>query len=309
MKILFSGASSFTGSWFCRTLASQGHEVTALYTRSGPEEYEGTRSKRVKLVVHNCNAEYSCVFGSSKFLEVASHQPWDVYCHHAADVTNYRSPDFDPLAATAKNTHNLAQVLRALTKAGCSRVIYTGSIFEGGEGAGSDDLPHISPYGLSKALSWEVFRHHCAEQNIRLDKFVIPNPFGPQEEPRFTNFLIQQWKQNKTPSVRTPLYVRDNIHVDLLALEYAELVRLHEGEARKFQPSGYIESQGDFARRFAKEIQERTDWNCPVTFEGQTDFSEPMIRVNTRPSAHLHPGWSESKAWDEIADFYRQTGS
>ena len=46
-------------------------------------------------------------------------------------------------------------------------------------------------------------------------KFVIPDPFF--EEPRFYNYLVQSWLKAEVPAVRTPLYVRDNIPVDLLA--------------------------------------------------------------------------------------------
>ena len=46
-----------------------------------------------------------------------------------------------------------AAVLESLKSAGCSRVLLTGSVFEGGEGAGSQGLPDLSPYGLSKALT------------------------------------------------------------------------------------------------------------------------------------------------------------
>jgi hypothetical protein len=36
----------------------------------------------------------------------------------------------------------------------------------------------------------------------------------------------------------------------------------------------------------------------------QTDFSEPLNRMNTEPAAKLTPAWNESKAWDAFAEFY-----
>ena len=39
MKILFTGASSFTGMWFARALASAGHDVVATF-RKRPEAYD-----------------------------------------------------------------------------------------------------------------------------------------------------------------------------------------------------------------------------------------------------------------------------
>ena len=46
MRILFTGASSFTGSWFVRTLAAAGHEIVATF-RSPLTAYEGVRARRV----------------------------------------------------------------------------------------------------------------------------------------------------------------------------------------------------------------------------------------------------------------------
>ncbi len=307
MKILLSGASSFTGSWFGKTLSARGHSVTGVFRRESLDDYRGIRGARVTEFLKSAEGQFGCSFGSERFLDLIRSEKWDVYCHHASDVENYRSPDFDPLGATQRNTHNLSLVLEALERAGCRRVVCTGSVFERLEGAGSEGLPHISRYGLSKALSWEVFLFECLERGFQLDKFVIPNPFGPYEEPRFTNYLVNQWRRSETAGVRTPNYVRDNIHVDLLALEYADFVELSPTSPsgpRKHHPSGYIESQGRFATRFAREFQKRTDWPCRVESAQQMEYSEPMIRINTQPSSLRHPEWCESTSWDKIVEYY-----
>jgi len=104
--------------------------------------------------------------------------------------------------------------------------------------------------------------------------------------------------------VRTPAYVRDNIHVDLLAGAYAafvDRVAAAPGFARA-NPSGYVETQGAFAERFAREIGRRTGLDCRLSLPPQTDFSEPLVRINTEPAQA--PGWSETAAWDGIARYY-----
>ncbi len=51
----------------------------------------------------------------------------------------------------------------------------------------------------------------------------------------------------------------DLIHISLLALVYADFVaRTPFGAFEKLGPSGYVESQGAFAARFAREMQART---------------------------------------------------
>ena len=96
---------------------------------------------------------------------------------------------------------------------------------------------------------------------------MIANPIGPFEEPRFCNYLIQSWFKGEVPAVRTPLYVRDNIHVDLLATAYAtfaESVPSHRG-ITKLNPSFYVESQGAFANASPTEMSSRLGIACPVT--------------------------------------------
>ncbi len=304
MNILLSGASSFTGYWFGRLLAEAGHQVTTLYRGRSAGDYQSIRKDRVEALKALTDQTFSCTLGEKRFLEVAASQPWDVYCHHASDVTNYRSPDFDPIAATRSNTHNLPHILKALRNSGCDRLLVTGSVFERGEGQGSDRLPAISRYGLSKTLSWEVFLFEALELGFSLGKFVIPNPFGPMEEPRYTSYLARTWKNGETAGCRTPLYVRDNIPVDLLAREYLEFVGTQPEGLSKCYPSGYVESQGRFTERVACEFRRRTDWSCEAVPAEQAEFDEPMIRINSRPSALHHPNWDESAFWDHLVDFY-----
>jgi nucleoside-diphosphate-sugar epimerase len=308
MKLLLTGVSSFTGSWFADALAAAGHEVVAPL-RGTLAGYDAARQQRLRRLGDRVRVVASTPFGSEAFLKlIASAGPFDALCHHAADVTNYRSPDFDAAAALQNNTANLRAVLAAL-RATNSRatVVLTGSVFENDEGRGEEPRRAFSPYGLSKGLTWETFRYHCGAAGVPLGKFVIPNPFGPWEEPRFTAYLVRNWKEGKTPSIQTPDYVRDNIHVDLLARAYAGFVQRRASAAEpvlRLNPSGYVETQGAFARRFAAEFQRRTGRECPVTLLAQQDFSEPLTRVNTDVATPLVPDWSEARAWDEVARFY-----
>jgi nucleoside-diphosphate-sugar epimerase len=154
-------------------------------------------------------------------------------------------------------------------------------------------------------MTAQVFQYYCGRFGLGLGKFVIPNPFGPYEEPRFTSYLLRAWLKGETPTCSTPEYVRDNIHVSLLAKGYVEFVRQtnNSGVAR-LNPSGYVETQGAFALRVAKEMQPRLGLSCAVDFPKQIDFPEPRVRINTLPLDGRFPTWEESKAWDELADFY-----
>jgi UDP-glucose 4-epimerase len=151
-----------------------------------------------------------------------------------------------------------------------------------------------------------MFRYYTQAKQMSLGKFVIPNPFGPLEEPRFTHYLVKNWFAGATPSVSTPSYVRDNIHVSLLAKAYARfaLTLSEKPGIGRFNPSGYAESQGAFAQRFANEMRPRLGLDCRVELKNQTDFSEPRIRINT--DSPEVSDWNESAAWDEIAAYYKE---
>jgi UDP-glucose 4-epimerase len=305
MRLLFTGASSFTGSWFVRTLAAAGHEVVATF-RSPLTAYEGVRARRVAETAAVAQPVTEVSFGSPGFLDLLREQRLDLLCHHAAEVSDYRSPDFDVEAAVAANTHELGSVLGLLAEQG-TPVVLTGSVFERDEGTGDEPLREFSPYALSKTLTAEIFERRCRETGLGLGKFVIPNPFGPWEEPRFTTYLARTWLVGETAVVQTPGYVRDNVHVSLLASAYArfvEEVASVSGANRHLGPSGYVETQGEFSQRFACELEGRLGVPCRLELADQVEFPEPRERVNVDRLDPAELGWDEARAWDELAAYY-----
>jgi nucleoside-diphosphate-sugar epimerase len=306
MKILFTGASSFTGFWFVNALASAGNEIICPITRE-LADYTGIRRQRLDQLQPMCRLISHAPLGSDNFLKLANAETFDQLCHHAADVTNYKSPDFNAAVAVQNNTHHLPAILETVRQRGLKSIVLTGTYFEAGEGAGDAPLRTFSPYSLSKTLTFDAFQSECQKAELPLGKFVIPNPFGPLEEPRFTAFLMKKWREGKPVEVKTPDYVRDNIHVDLLAAVYAKFSTQVAGTQMplsKINPSSYAEKQGEFAQRAAREVRARTGWACELKLAKQEDFSEPLNRINTEPATKLVPDWNETKAWDAFVEFY-----
>jgi len=307
MRIVLTGSSSFTGCWFARSLVDAGHEVVA--TLSGADDgatYGGLRAQRMTLLKELCRQVFGAPFGSEAFFAALdSVGGFDVLCHHWAEVRDYRSPDFDVVAALAANTRRLALVLRTMKDHGCNSLVLTGSVFEQNAGVGNRPLRAFSPYGLSKGLTAEFVAYYCMRERIGLDRFVIPNPFGPLEEPRFTDYLIRTWFKGETARVGTPRYVRDNIHVDLLGRAYADFVGSADSVGgRLLGPSLYAETQSAFAERVAREVRARLPLACELAFADQTEFPEPQIRINADVLDTAALGWSESAAWDRFVQYY-----
>jgi nucleoside-diphosphate-sugar epimerase len=293
-------------------LVERNAEVLAtLSALDRSETYAGIRADRISRLKRLCRTRFGAPFGSPEFLEaVAGEARIDVVCHHWSRVENYKSPDFDPISAAADNTHGLRDILRILKDKGCSRIVVTGSVGEPDEGAGSRPASAFSPYALSKRLSYEIFRYYCGREGVTLDKFVIPNPFGPFEEARFTHYLMTNWFAGRSATVLTPAYVRDNIHVDLLAKAYAQFVlhaRSNQATASmpaRLAPSGYVETQGAFAERVAREVGCRLQIACPLEHSRQQEFAEPAIRINTDVPDFTFLGWDECAAWDSFVNYY-----
>lgn len=309
MRVVLTGGSSFTGAWFARALHENGHEVVALLSGPDhPDNYAGIRARRVEQLKSLCRVAYEAPFGSDTFVRsVGALGSFDVLCHHWAATRGYRDPDFDAAGAVAANTHRLVEVLRLLKDCGCGRIVLTGSVFAHNEGLGNPPLRAFSPYGLSKGLTTEFFAYYCEREGVELDRFVIPNPFGPYEEPRFTNYLMQTWFGGGIAHVATPGYVRDNIHVDLLARAYAAFVA-DGGNAggRRLGPSLYVETQGAFAARVAREVRTRLALPCALTLAEQTSFPEPRIRINSDVGLGVALGWREAAAWDAFCAYYAE---
>jgi nucleoside-diphosphate-sugar epimerase len=308
MRILLTGASSFTGYWFARALAEGGHAVHATFGSPGIESYCGLRRRRVDAVLPFCTPAFGCRFGDERFLALLGTGSFDLVCHHGAEVTGYRSPDFDAVAALRANTHNARATLQRFAARGGRAVILTGSIYEAGEGATSGDERAFSPYGLSKTLTYQALRFYCEEAGLTLAKFVIPNPFGPFEEPRFAGYVMTCWARNDVAHVRSPEYVRDQIAVSLLSRAY---VRFAEDVSRtpaarvRYNPSGNRLSMADFTDLLARRVRELTGRPCPYVLHAQQEFAEPRVRVNVEDARDAAPDWDEAADWRDYAAFYR----
>ncbi|MCK6597716.1 MAG: NAD-dependent epimerase/dehydratase family protein [Bdellovibrionaceae bacterium] len=312
-RILLTGASSFSGFWFAKVLAEQGFQVTALLQKKQLADYSGVRKQRIEnLSDKNLGIElvFDCPLGSSKTIALLKEKKhWDFLGLHGAFVTNYKSQDFDFLSALKNNIENLEEVIKTFTQNQGQHLIHTGTVFESNEGVGNAPLKAASPYGLSKNLTNEVIKFYCERHRIKMGKFVLANPFGTFEEEKLTTYLMRSWIQDQTPTMSFPDYIRDNIHVELLAKVYAHFclqLKSSESSYLKINPSGYVESQGSFTLRFANEMTSRLQKKCSVTIAKQSQFTEPYMRINTDPATHLITDWDEKKAWDQIASHYQE---
>ena len=305
-RVLLTGASSFTGLWIAEALAAQGYEVLAPLLRARAD-YDPERLARIARLEAVAEVVWACPFGSAAFLDLLrTNRDLVALAHHAADVTGYRDPGFDAMAAFQRNLTGAAGALGVLAEQGARAVVVTGTVFEAGEGGCPDEPLAVTPYGLSKTLTNIAFQHQAAWAELRFGRFVIPSPYGAFEQQRsFPAYLFRSWFAGETPVVRTPLYLRDHLPAPLLGRAYAEHLarRLQDAASPEVaRPSGWIATQGDFARRLAAEAAPRLGRDCPLGFADQTEFAEPLGRVNADPAPRAD--WDEAAFWDGYVGWY-----
>ena len=310
LRVLFTGASSFSGYWFCKTLAEAGHEVTATFTRDSVEAYPeaGFAQARVKMVQEFVRPVWGARMGNDVFFAALENDGWDLVCLHGAYVANHKAADFPELEAVAANTAGIQRMVEYLANNGKTPILWTGTYFEAGEGQGTEPLRNFSPYALSKQLSWEYARFYAEQAGLPISKFVMPNPFGPWEGKGFTSYLARTWLRGNVASVKTPDYIRDNCPVDLLALAYADFVRqiATNKQSDCLSPGAYQETQGMFAERFSRELSSRWERSCPLNALEQQDFPEPLHRTNKTEIGTTQNSWDESAFWDQAAGWFAE---
>ncbi len=296
MRILMTGPSSFTGMYFVEALAKAGHEVVVTCARP-VECYEGVRQSRMQRVQRVAEVHPEIKFGDDRFLQLLDDEGFDVYCHHGAWTEQYRSFEYDIHRAFANNTRSIGEVCRRLKSNGCRKVLVSGSIFAEAE-------PVFSPYGLVKRMTTETVQLYGVEAGLQVSNVVIPNPFGPLDNPKLLRYLVEQWSQDTVPIIHTPDYVRDNIPVTLLAAGVADWIEQCPNEAGRstFAPSGYVSTMRDFVERVATVFRKRLGWRCAVQYAQQTDFSQPMSLVNATSMVEQFSNWDELAFWESMVE-------
>ena len=301
MKILFTGASSFTGMHIAEALIREGHHLILTCTQSA-DAYTDIYAHRLQRIAPFAEVIYSTPQGSDRFLEVVQQQKPDILCSHGAYTVNYRQPDFDIATAYAQDTLHLPLLFDTLRRIGCNKIIYTGSIFAG-HGSFQKNIP-FSPYGLGKRITSETFHFYGSMYGIDVSTFVISNPFGELDNRKMLHIFGEMWKQGKRPHLTVANYIRDNIHVELLAQCYAFWVQeiMKENHSHIFAPSGYRLSMQKFTELFATEMRLRLGWACEFQSSDASTEVQPLELLHDFSATNCVPTWNPTVFWDRLAE-------
>jgi len=297
MNILFTGASSFTGMHFVKSLVAQRHNLICIFTQS-KDSYTGIRRARIQEILPKIRPIWNTRFGDATFLTVLNNHRIDTYTHHMAWTKGYNTTTYDKDRAIQNNTHQLSAVLQSLERNGCRQVLLTGSVFEGKDVDCRQGTAPFEAHGEAKKET--TMRFLTAQTSIPIRRFIIPNPFGTFDQQRFVEYLHLSWLNNRTPHLLYPDNIRDNIPIPLLQNAYLRFVHNRD---LVLAPSGFIESNASFAHRIAKVFAKHFGYSTPLHIDTNKDDNQPLWLSNTDTETS---SWDEELFWRTLCHHYEQ---
>ena len=279
MKLLFLGASSFTGYHFVKKISeTKKYKVYCTLTKN-LTKYESIRLERIKLLNKKKNIFFieNIKFGDKKFIHLIKKNNFDILCLHHAETLNYNDDKkFNFKKSITKNIKNINNVFQILNKK--TRIIISNTIFQEIK---SKNYTSVNNYGKSKSITYEKIKKICAKYNLKYKSLFITNPWGIYEEKKLNYYLIKNWLLNKETVVNYPKYVRDNIHIDKLTKNYIKII-YSKSQKIDYFPSGYCGSNEQFINALKKKFEKYFNKKVYIKYNYNLNHTQPIIRVNSK---------------------------
>jgi UDP-glucose 4-epimerase len=225
MRILVTGGAGFIGSHVAELLLQQGHEVFIVDDlSSGREENLPPGAAFYRLDIRS----------EEFFNKVLQHKPEAVF--HLAAQMDVRKSVADPQLDADINILGTIQVVRAATRAGARKVVFssTGGAIYGEQDAfpATEEHPRrpVSPYGTSKLCGEEYLAYFRRAGGPAYAALRYANVYGPRQDPHGEAGVVAIFSRKmlagQTPVIngdgkqtRDFVFARDVARSNLLALE------------------------------------------------------------------------------------------
>ena len=316
MKILVTGGSGFIGSYLCKNLLEQGHEVVSLddFSSGKPEniaELESTNG-------------FKSIEGSILDKELVKDliTKVDVCFHFAAAVGVQKILD-DPIGSLKTNLHGSENVIQACAESKVELVLASTSEIYGKNPSQplTEDSDRVigSPllsrwtYSEAKAIDEALAHAYHSKHGLKVKIVRLFNTVGPRQSPAYGMVIPRFFAAalaNKNLDIHGDgAQRRVFCHVDDAVRGVIDLWRHSEGDGEAFNVGGIEETS---ILDLAKKIIGITNSSSKVNFIPYAElksqgFEDMQRRIPSTEKLKNLTGWVPTKGLDEILSDYHSS--
>lgn len=276
-NILFTGVSSFSGFHFVREMSSEQNIKIFCLVSKKITNYTSLKRKRIDLIKKNKNVKliFNVKFGDKNFIRILKEKKFEIICFHHAYTKNYSNDEkFNFSKSIKENLNNVENVFSNIWKN--STIIISNSYFQDSR---NKKYKSFSKYGISKNITYEAYKNFSNLYKLKYKSIFINNPWGIYEEKKLNYYLIENWLKNKEVIIKNPLYIRDNINIEILSQDYTKFVFSNHTK-KEYYPTGYCCSNKVFIESLRSSFEKFFNIKTRVKYLKSTKYDEPLIRIN-----------------------------
>ena len=313
MKILVTGGSGFIGSYLCKNLLEQGHEVVSLddFSTGKPENIAELESAN----------GFKSIEGSILDKELVKDliTKVDVCFHFAAAVGVQKILD-DPIGSLKTNLHGSENVIQACAESKVELVLASTSEIYGKNPSQplTEDSDRVigSPllsrwtYSEAKAIDEALAHAYHSKHGLKVKIVRLFNTVGPRQSPAYGMVIPRFFAAalaNKNLDIHGDgAQRRVFCHVDDAVRGVIDLWRHSEGDGEAFNVGGIEETS---ILDLAKKIIEITNSSSKVNFIPYAElksqgFEDMQRRVPSTEKLKKLTGWVPTMGLDKILSDY-----
>lgn len=313
MKILVTGGSGFIGSYLCKNLLEQGHEVVSLDDFS-----TGKQENIVELESTNGFKSIEASILNKELLKDLITKV-DVCFHFAAAVGVQKILD-DPIGSLKTNLHGSENVIQTCSENKVELVLASTSEIYGKNPSQplTEDSDRVigSPllsrwtYSEAKAIDEALAHAYHSKHGLKVKIVRLFNTVGPRQSPAYGMVIPRFFAAalaNKNLDIHGDgAQRRVFCHVDDAVRGVIDLWRHSEGDGEAFNVGGIEETS---ILDLAKKIIEITNSSSKVNFIPYAElksqgFEDMQRRVPSTEKLKQLTGWVPTKGLDEILSDY-----
>ena len=309
MKILITGGSGFIGSYLCKNLLEQGHEVISL------DNFSTGKFENIAELENARN--FKSIEGSILDEELVKNLISSVdSCFHFAAAVGVQKILDDPIGSLKTNLHGSENVIQACSESKINLVLASTSEIYGKNPSQplTEDSDRVigSPllsrwtYSEAKAIDEALAHAYHSKHGLKVKIVRLFNTVGPRQSPAY-GMVIPRFFAAALAGKDLEIHGdgsqrRVFCHVDDAVNGVIELWKHSDGNGEAFNIGGVEEIS---ILNLAKKIIEVTKSNSKINFISYAKlksqgFEDMQRRVPSTEKLKKLTGWAPKKGLDEI---------